>query len=260
MLPSAKLLYLPTWTKDEFLEAADVLKIQQAAINERFPLCGGSARECFRNEDIEALTRRMRDAAKACDAKALLAFVSDEEVFLSAYTNVNKVALLVHILVDDTCTAATSYCFASPYAAELVAQKLLRDLQQDTRTLIAQLVENKIEGTFAGVATEHLLHRDLADGCRVVIVDLCSGEEMHVEIPKSSAHYFQRIEDIADDARQSTYWMPRSSNEPAIDAVISPRVCLQMTIAKRHALGQVAMTRVTRHLLKVRLGARLNNS
>lgn len=71
-----------------------------------------------------------------------------------------------------------------------------------THVLIAKLVENKIESTFVGMATEYLLHRDVANGCRATIVDLRSGEEMDVDIPNSSpTHHFQKIEDIGADGR-----------------------------------------------------------
>lgn len=236
------------------LEAAGALEINPELIEQRFLLCGGSARECFRDDDVETLKSRMRGAAKACDAKSLLDLVDAREVYLSAYGRVGtNVALLVHILVNGT---DTSYCFASSYAAELVTQKLITALQRETRTLIAQLVENKIEGTFAGVAMEYLLHHDLVKGCTVDVIDLCSQEQMVVKFPVSSLEYSQAVEDIAIDATKVTYWIPQSSREPAIDAVLPPQVCLQMTIARRHSLDQAAMETVIRHLLKVRTGVR----
>ena len=59
-------------------------------------------------------------------------------------------------------------------------------------------------------------------------------------------------------ASQSTYWMPRSGNEPAIGAVILPRVCLQMTITGSHPLGQDAIRATCSRC--VRLGVRLDYS
>ena len=50
---------------------------------------------------------------------------------------------------------------------------------------------------------------------------------------------------------QQYYYVPETQNYPAIDAIVPPFVCLQITIWDKHAINFNGLEKVMRRLLKV---------
>lgn len=123
--------------------------------------------------------------------------------------------------------------FASAYIAAMVG----RFASASVRRLCASfLLQHHGDAGMAGAAGnqfERLVHATLPHipaGTQLTLKLLESGKEFHIRLPPSTPQVFSSVRDAASASKPdgSVYLMPVSSNQAAIDCLLSPKLLFQV--------------------------------
>lgn len=202
-------------------------------------------------KNLKSLQRELSALATLCPSSALMLLVTNAPLLdFYATAGESKVAGLVHLSVATEgegpySPSTISYVFASPTAEQLVTDKLVVQAASELRLAVYQFITGNVGGGLCGVIAERLLHATVANGG---VFGLQTGERVDVEFVKRKVITFMQVEDIRM-ANTDLYYMAQKSNEGAVDAVMPPRIALQMTIRGHHGVNYVAVKKLMGHLV-----------
>jgi hypothetical protein len=251
---------MPTWSEQELTVAAQRLRLplSSAAVASRFAQAGGSARLVL--EPGLDLEEHLSSQAQGCTAAALMKLVKSSYrdkplARLTSYSGAGKhVSALVHMVVETNGTDAYTlpacrFEFGSELAKTSVMNKLIEDATEELRILALHFIEGKVAGGLCGVIVEWLLHNQIPDGGIFKLQELGSPDNhWQVAFPQLQVAGFSTAADITSP---DLYYKPEKRNQPAVDAVIPPRVCLQMTISANHPINYNGIKAILEQLEQV---------
>ncbi|CAB5364447.1 unnamed protein product [Rhizophagus irregularis] len=137
------------------------------------------------------------------------------------------------------------YYFASDYVANLVTEKFKQNIMG---RLLRDIEGSLLTGTsdqFLGCCFEQIAHRMLREGGNFIARSLepafRENEVLHQQFTKQeNILTFSKIEDI----EESKYYQPEIKNFPSIDAIVAPKVLLQMTTSMTHPIKMVGLDKL----------------
>jgi hypothetical protein len=245
-------------------------------IRARYRVFGGSARFVLGNALDGELTPEgvMNDLLTPGGANDLVQLATvTRDIFLRHYGAIqSSISAFVHVTVpaanDDERSQPSlfmqpvsplplqlyssnnlSYVFASPFAKQVLFGKLYQDLLSTVDMKALQLISAGAGKSLAGDLMEFRLHQELARGGAVFrVTDLETKAEFNVQFPQMQLQYFNKITEV-DTSKRDVYYVADRPHFPFVDAVISPRIALQMTVSRTHHHRTASTTEVVKHLL-----------
>lgn len=264
---------MPPWTVEELVIASVALHIKSPnEIRSRYTIAGGIARLVLRNVEpaATAVNRAPTDAcsdlvyqltvnAARCDGAQLrnLFTESDKPSLLQMYSNAGPhIGCLVHlhVITDDSEEAydknAIYYRPASKFAHTLVVNQFIKQIHESQEIIALKWLEGKVGRSYLGLLQEELLHRAISAGGTFLVQDFSDKKLYKLKFAMRERTNFIFLSHVNSDSTQY-YYIPEAKNYPAIDAIVTPFVCLQMTISKNHPINFNAIEKIMKHLLKV---------
>lgn len=253
-------LFMPTWTFSELEECVILLGStkDRSTLANRFSILGGSARLVLDVLDkFPDAHKAIRIAANNCSSLDLLHLIKMNPSVASYAQAGRSIATLVHLQVDTTGTNAyregsLKYKFASDSAEDTVIRRIREEREQETRWLVFQTFSNRAKGSFYGDINDRFLNYDIADGGKFTVEDLNNHDRFVVEFPRRTTCPYGQITDIPLDAQQN-YYIPDKSTEAAVDAIMPPRLGVQITVAETHVIKYEPMKAIMTHFVRLTL-------
>jgi hypothetical protein len=254
--------YMPEWSLYEIHTCKNEMfpNINEERVNTLFSMWGGIPRFVLENADDIVQQQKLMSAVDLCgdkifdcigghDANPEISHniihlwtnlpTEEEEKNTDENTN-NEIEY-----IEEVPYTKQLYYFASDYVANLVTEKFKQNIMKKLLLDIKGSLLTGKSDQFLGCCFEQIAHRMLREGGKFIVRSLEPGfrenEVLYQPFTKQeNILTFSKIEDI----KESEYYQPEIKNFPSIDAIVAPKVLLQMTTSMTHPIKMVGLDKL----------------
>ncbi|CAB4398849.1 unnamed protein product, partial [Rhizophagus irregularis] len=259
---SVTIRYMPEWSLYEIHTCKNEMfpDIDEKRVDTLFSMWGGIPRFVLENADDIVQQQKLMSAVDLCGDK-IFDYIGGHDAnpeishtIIHLWTNLpteekekntDENANNAIEYIEEVPYTKQLYYFASDYVANLVTEKFKQNIMG---RLLRDIEGSLLTGTsdqFLGCCFEQIAHRMLREGGNFIARSLepafRENEVLHQQFTKQeNILTFSKIEDI----EESKYYQPEIKNFPSIDAIVAPKVLLQMTTSMTHPIKMVGLDKL----------------
>ena len=256
--PNSYLKYMATWSWDEIIQCRDLLFRDDPnrsfdLVERLFSQWGGIPRYVLEKTEVKDAQQRLNTAIYDCVGLTVSSLISADQPSFQASLR------LFHIYRDAEFDFRTVN-FASDYVAKAVIERQLTYGKERLEDFVQQSTNLDVLAEVRGRMFEALAHATLCNGGTFLARDLSSGVEVSVTLPaftmmkftlrmkekagnkadpETQAFLASLTKCLSGTATSNVYFVPESTNFPAIDAFAPSHGAFQMKASKKATEGAV---------------------